>query len=169
MKNSNTMEQTLTIGKPTVDDGALMWQLVNDSTLDLNSPYKYIMMCEYFQETCVVVKENEKLLGFITAFIPPESNNVVFVWQIGVDPSQRGKGLASKMLTELVSRETCKKVRYLEATVTPSNLASQSLFRGFARHTKTKCLVKECFSADLFPVEGHEEELTYRVGPLPLS
>lgn len=166
MKNTNTMEQTLTIGKPTVDDGALMWQMVSDSTLDLNSPYKYIMMCEYFQETCVVVKENEKLLGFITAFIPPESQDVVFVWQVGVDPSQRGKGLASKMLTELVSREACKKVRYLEATVTPSNSASKSLFRGFARRTQSECEVKECFSADLFPVEGHEEELTYRVGPL---
>ncbi|OIJ17284.1 diaminobutyrate acetyltransferase [Anaerobacillus alkalilacustris] len=166
MKNNYHMNQTLTIEKPTVADGALMWQLVKQSTLDLNSPYKYIMMCEYFRETCVVVKENDELHGFITAFIPPDRQDVIFVWQVGVDPSQQGKGIASKMLQELLSRPACKNVRYLEATVTPSNIASQSLFRGYARKNQTNCVVKECFSAELFPGKGHEEELTFRVGPL---
>lgn len=166
MKNTKTVEQTLTIGKPTVDDGTLMWQLVKESTLDLNSPYKYIMMCEYFQETCVVVKENEKLLGFITAFILPQRQDVIFVWQIGVDSSQRGKGLASKMLNELISRADSEKVHYLEATVTPTNIASQKLFRGLARSQQTECIVTDCFSADLFPGVGHEAELTFRIGPL---
>lgn len=165
MKNSNTMEQTLTIGKPTVDDGALMWKLVKESTLDLNSPYKYIMMCEYFQETCVVVKEDEKLVGFVTGFILPERPDVVFVWQVGVDSSQRGKGLASKMLNELVARLSNGKVRYLEATITPTNIPSQSLFRGLARTHKTECVVSDCFSEDMFPVDGHEAEQTYRIGP----
>lgn len=166
MKNSNNMTQTLTIGMPTVEDGALMWKLVKESTLDLNSAYKYIMMCEYFKETCVVVKENNELQGFITAFIPPERQDVVFVWQVGVDPSQQGKGLASKMLNELVSRPACKNVRFLEATVTPSNIASQSLFRGFAKKKQTECEVSDCFPADIFPEEGHEAEQTFRIGPL---
>ncbi|OIJ14023.1 diaminobutyrate acetyltransferase [Anaerobacillus arseniciselenatis] len=168
MKSTNTMvmEKTLTIDKPSVSDGALMWELVEQSTLDSNSPYKYIMMCEYFRDTCVVVKEDEKLVGFITAFIPPENPDVIFVWQVGVDSSQRGKGLASKMLNELVSRTACKDVQYLEATVTPSNVASQSLFRGFAKKQQTRCVVQECFSSDLFPGDDHEEEYTFRVGPL---
>jgi L-2,4-diaminobutyric acid acetyltransferase len=166
MKSKPKMNETLFIEKPKVTDGSLMWQLVKRSTLDLNSPYKYIMMCEYFSETCVVVKKNEQLLGFITAFIPPKQQDVIFVWQVGVDPSQQGKGIASKMLAELLNRPACKNVRYLEATVTPSNQASQSLFQGFARKKDTKCVVTPCFSADLFPGEGHEEELTYRVGPL---
>jgi L-2,4-diaminobutyric acid acetyltransferase len=165
MKRKNTMDQTISIEKPKVTDGSLMWQLVTQSTLDLNSPYKYIMMCEYFSETCVVVKKNEKLLGFITAFIPPKQQDVIFVWQVGVDPSQQGKGIASKMLAELLKRDVCKNVRYLEATVTPSNQASQSLFRGFARKNQKECVVTPCFSADLFPGEGHEEELTFRIGP----
>ncbi|QOY36732.1 diaminobutyrate acetyltransferase [Anaerobacillus isosaccharinicus] len=165
MKSKHTMDDTLCIEKPNATDGSLMWQLVKQSTLDLNSPYKYIMMCEYFSETCVVVKKNEQLLGFITAFIPPKKQDVIFVWQVGVDPSQHGKGIASKMLAELLKRDACKNVRYLEATVTPSNQASQSLFRGFARKKQTECVVKPCFSADLFPGENHEEELTFRVGP----
>ncbi|RXJ00385.1 diaminobutyrate acetyltransferase [Anaerobacillus alkaliphilus] len=166
MKSKQTMEQTIRIEKPKVTDGALMWNLVKQSTLDNNSPYKYIMMCDYFKETCVVVKQDEKLLGFITAFIPPEQQDVIFVWQVGVDPSQRGKGIASKMLAELIRRPACKNVRYLEATVTPSNQASQSLFRGLARKKHTECAVKTCYSAKLFPTNDHEEELLFRVGPL---
>lgn len=166
MTNRTLVESKLSFQKPTKEDGSRMWQLVKDSTLDLNSPYKYIMMCEFFHETCVVAKENDELVGFITAFIPPERQDVIFVWQVGVCPSQQGKGVASKMLTELLNRKACKKVRYLEATVTPSNIASQSLFRGFARLNKTNCVVTECFPEDLFPEEGHEAELTYRIGPL---
>ncbi|WP_257009990.1 diaminobutyrate acetyltransferase [Evansella halocellulosilytica] len=152
--------------KPAIDDGAEMWQLVKESTLDLNSPYKYLMMCEFFTETCVVAKENDHLVGFITAFIPPERSDVIFIWQVGVDASQRGKGIGSKMLNELLSRKACKDVRYLEATVTPSNEASQSLFRRLARDHNASCIVTPCFPADVFPGNEHESELTYRIGPL---
>ncbi|WP_078551877.1 diaminobutyrate acetyltransferase [Bacillus alkalicellulosilyticus] len=163
---SSNVLGTLTLEKPTVEDGAAMWELVNNSTLDLNSSYKYIMMCEFFAETCVVAKENDKVVGFVTAFIPPERQDVVFVWQIGVDASQRGKGVASKILNELLSREACKDVRYVEATVTPSNNASKSLFRRLAKDYKTDCEILECFSEDLFPGDDHEAELTFRVGPI---
>ncbi len=162
---ANSTETTLTFEKPKVEDGAAMWELVKNSTLDLNSAYKYIMMCEFFSETCVVAKENDNLVGFVTAFIPPERQDVVFVWQIGVDPSQRGKGLASKILEELINRPGCKDVQYLEATITPSNIASQSLFKRLARDQKTNCKILECFSEDLFPGDDHEAELTYRIGP----
>ena len=143
-----------------------MWQLVTQSTLDTNSPYKYIMMCNYFKESCVVVKLNEKLVGFITAFIPPSQPDVMFIWQIGVDESQRGKNIATKMLNELLNRPICKNVHYLEATVTPSNKASQSLFIGFARKKNLDFTINPCFSADLFPNDHHEEELLYRIGPI---
>ncbi|WP_332691484.1 diaminobutyrate acetyltransferase [Halalkalibacter lacteus] len=157
---------TVCFDKPTVEDGAAMWELVNESTLDQNSAYKYIMMCEFFAETCVVAKEDDQVVGFVTAFIPPERQDVVFVWQIGVHSSQRGKGLASKLLEELVQRDGCTEVKYVEATVTPSNEASQALFRRLARSYDTECEVHDCFSEDLFPEDGHEKELTFRVGPI---
>lgn len=156
---------SLTFEKPTVEDGADMWELVKNSTLDLNSSYKYIMMCEFFAETCVVAKEKGELVGFVTAFIPPEKQDTVFVWQVGVDSSQRGKGLASRLLNELVERTGCDDVKYLEATVTPSNEASQALFKKLARTHNTTCEVSECFAEELFPGEGHEAELTFRIGP----
>ncbi|WP_407271532.1 diaminobutyrate acetyltransferase [Radiobacillus sp. PE A8.2] len=157
---------TITLSKPTVEDGAAMWELVNNSTLDQNSPYKYIMMAEFFAETCVVAKENDKLVGFVTAFIPPKRNDAIFVWQVGVDSSQRGKGVATKLINELLTRDACNDVRFIEATVTPSNKASQSLFKRLARDHDTQCVVNECFAEDLFPTDGHEEELNFRVGPI---
>ncbi|WP_096435680.1 diaminobutyrate acetyltransferase [Alteribacter populi] len=166
LKSIPTVENdTLFLTKPTLADGADMWNLVNDSTLDLNSSYKYLMMCEFFSETCVVAKQQDQLVGFITAFIPPEQEDVVFIWQVGVDSSQRGKGVASKMLDELISRKACRHVRYLEATVTPSNVASESLFRRLARDHSTDCTVTTCFPAEAFPEDDHESELTYRIGP----
>ncbi|MCP8616120.1 diaminobutyrate acetyltransferase [Salirhabdus salicampi] len=157
---------TVTFEKPTVEDGAAMWELVNNTTLDTNSPYKYIMMCEFFAETCVVAKENNKLVGFVTAFIPPERPDVVFVWQVGVDASQRGKGLASQLLLHILNRDVCSNVKFLEATVTPSNKASQTLFRRLAQKLSTECEVSECFAENLFPGNDHEKELTFRVGPI---
>ncbi|MDQ0300826.1 L-2,4-diaminobutyric acid acetyltransferase [Salibacterium salarium] len=163
--NVSTMD-ALTFEKPKVEDGADMWELVKNSTLDLNSSYKYIMMCEFFAETCVVAKEKDELVGFVTAFIPPEKQDTVFVWQVGVDPSQRGKGLASRLINDLVQRVSDKNVEYLEATVTPSNEASQALFKKVARTHETNCEVSECFAEDLFPGDEHEAELTFRIGPL---
>ncbi|MFC7063104.1 diaminobutyrate acetyltransferase [Halobacillus seohaensis] len=158
-------DQTLTFEKPTVEDGSAMWELVDNSTLDQNSPYKYIMMCEFFSETCIVAKQEDQLVGFVTAFIPPEKSDVLFIWQVGTDTSQQGKGVASRLLNELLTREGCEDVHYVEATVTPSNKASQSLFKRLARDHNTNCEVSECFSEELFPGDNHEEEETYRIGP----
>lgn len=165
-ESSASMLDSLTFGKPTKFDGKGMWALVKESTLDLNSAYKYIMMAEYFSETCVVVKENDTVVGFITGFIEPDQSNTVFVWQVGVAPSQQGKGLASKMLNELISRKTCRHISYLEATVTADNEASKALFTGFAKKHGTELEVFETFPEEAFP-EGHDTEYTYRIGPIP--
>lgn len=62
-------------------------------------------------------------------------------------------------------RKACENVRYLQATVTPSNIPSQSLFKGLAKDLKCPCEVSACFDAELFPEIGHEAEETYRIGP----
>jgi L-2,4-diaminobutyric acid acetyltransferase len=153
--------------QPREEDGAGIWNLVKDTgVLDVNSPYSYLMLCKYFSDTCVVAEEDDEIVGFVSAYKPPTSDNVVFVWQVAVAESQRGKGLASSLVQELLERQECEEVQYLEATVSPSNIPSQSLFRGIARKMDTQCEVSECFSEELFPEEGHEPEMTFRIGPL---
>lgn len=166
---SNTVTATpvleeLHLEQPSKEDGQGMWNLAKKTSLDLNSAYKYIMMAEYFSETCVVAKENDEVVGFITGFIQPEHPEVVFVWQVGVDSSQRGKGVAYKMLAELLRRDTGKEIKYVEATITKDNIASQSLFKKLAKEENTSFEIKETFPADVFPEDG-EAEYTYRIGP----
>ncbi|WP_147802200.1 diaminobutyrate acetyltransferase [Alkalicoccus halolimnae] len=157
--------ENFSLEQPAKEDGQEMWALAKRTSLDVNSAYKYIMMAEYFSETCVSAKVDGKVVGFITAFIQPEHREVIFVWQVGVDSSQRGRGLAYKMLDELMNRESTKDVLYLEATITKDNTASQALFKKLAKERKTSCTVKETFPAEVFPGQQGEAEFTYRIGP----
>lgn len=133
--------------------------------LDLNSSYQYLLWCTYFSKTSVVVENDNRIVGFVSGFIKPKSPDTLFIWQVAVDESERGKGLATKMLQYLLEQDTCNQVSYIEATVSPSNVPSQQLFHGLARKNDTEIHVSDCFSADDFPEKGHEDELTHQVGP----
>lgn len=150
----------------TEEDGKHVWQLIkNTGVLDLNSSYSYLMWSKFFDETSIVVEMNEEIVGFISGFIQPKSPETLFIWQVAVDESVRGKGLASRMLNSILQRDTCRNVNYLEATVSPSNDASQALFRKLARDLKTECEVTDCFTENQFPGSGHEDELLFNIGP----
>lgn len=153
--------------KPREEDGPEIWELVKSTgVLDLNSAYSYLMLCKYFSGTCVVAEYDNEIIGFLSAFKPPGRLDVIFVWQVAVAPSQHRKGLGSAMLQVLLRRKECAGVRFLETTITPSNIPSQSLFRKLARNADARCEVEECFSGDLFPGSNHEAELMYRIGPI---
>lgn len=146
-------------------DARGIYALVLESGLDRNSPYAYLMVGQYFGDTAVVAECDGEVVGFVAAFRVPARLDTVFVWQVAVAQSQRGKGLGSRLLQFVLQREACAEVHYLEATVTPSNRASDALFRGLARKLGTQCAVTECFPAAWFPGESHEAELAYRIGP----
>ncbi|MCG1029370.1 diaminobutyrate acetyltransferase [Virgibacillus halodenitrificans] len=152
--------------KPTKDDGAAVWELIKDTgVLDLNSSYSYLMWCEIFSETSIVADREEGTVGFISGFIHPDHPKTLFIWQVAVNESERGKGLGTKMLFQLLQREACEHVAYIEATVSPSNTPSQQLFKGLAKKLDTNCEIGDYFSADDFPQEGHEDELLFKIGP----
>ncbi|MBM4761648.1 diaminobutyrate acetyltransferase [Bacillus sp. B15-48] len=152
--------------QPSKEDGAKMWELIKyTETMDLNSAYSYLMLSHYFSDTCVIAEDENQIIGFVSAFRPPQADDTIFVWQVAVNDKYRGEGIGKKLLNELLNRESCKKVRFLEATVSPSNIASQSLFKGLARTLECPCEVSDCFPEHLFPEPGHEAEQTYRIGP----
>lgn len=155
---------------PAVKDGKDIWQLIKGTrVLDLNSSYSYLLWSAYFSKTSVVVKSNNKVVGFVSGFIEPNDPDTLFIWQVAVDQSMRGKGLATQMIKEILTRQICRNIRYLEATVTPSNVASIALFKGLARNLKTQCLISEGFKHDHFPGGGHEGENLFRIGPFSLQ
>lgn len=143
-----------------------MWELARDAgSLDLNSPYYYLTLSNQFSDTCIVAKSGNQVVGFIAGFRPPAAPDTLFVWQITVAHSHRRRGLAQDMLRALMARLSNNGVRYLEATVTPSNLASQRMFRAFAEAHGAPCDESPLYAADLFPAGDHEEERLLRMGP----
>jgi len=153
------------IRAPELGDAGAIWALVRDSgTLDVNSPYAYLLMCSHFSGTSVVAVVAGDLVGFVAAYCPPGDGDTAFVWQVGVAQSVRGQGVAGRMLDAVVDRAGA---RYLEATVTPSNAPSWGLFRGFARRRGVPCEETPRFGVELFPPDGdHEPENLVRIGPL---
>lgn len=155
---------------PGLDDGAAIWRLVKDTgVLDLNSPYAYLLVAEHFGPTSVVAEIDGEIAGFVSAYCPPHKPETVFVWQVGVAAAGRGRGLATRMLFDIMRRSACEQrgVRYLDTTIGPSNEASMALFRGFARKLDTGVEETELFAREHFPdPEAHEPEILFRIGPI---
>lgn len=145
-----------------------MWQLARDSGgLDLNSPYAYLLAGHHFADTSVVAETPDgHLVGFVMAYRPSSELTTVFVWQVTVDPSQRGTGIAKRMLHAVIDQALPLGVSTMTATVTPSNDASRRLFTSVAKDRNTDIVERELFGAELFPGEGHEDEHELRIGPL---
>ena len=148
-------------------DGAALHDLIAASPpLDLNSRYAYLLHCLHHSQTSVVAEVDGILVGAITAYIPPQQQDTLFVWQVAVAEQQRGQGLGKTLLEYLL--QNCIKpqqLRWMETTISPSNEASQRLFTGFSLAHNAGCTVTTQFSAADFGVSGHEEEQLYRIGP----
>ncbi|MEC5425231.1 diaminobutyrate acetyltransferase [Virgibacillus sp. C22-A2] len=167
MTKSTESKKEFHFRKPDKSDGASVWELIKHTgVLDLNSSYSYLMWCEIFSETSIVAEKDEEIIGFISGFIHPDNPDTLFIWQVAVNESERGKGLGTRMLFQLLNRTACKDVHYVEATVSPSNTPSQLLFKGLSKKLDTECEIDDYFSSDDFPSEGHEDELLFKIGPI---
>ncbi|SNC62163.1 L-2,4-diaminobutyric acid acetyltransferase [Kytococcus aerolatus] len=155
-----------TFRRATLADGAAMWRIARDSrVLDLNTSYAYLIMARDFGEHSSVVEVDGEVVGFCMSYLRPADPSTLFVWQIAVDSSQRGKGLAGRLLEETV-RATGATA--LESTVTADNDASNALFAGFAARSGATETITEFITPDHFPADDvHGAELLHRIEPLP--
>jgi len=152
--------------RPVVADGPAMWQMAGANGLDVNSPYHYLVFCRDFADTSVVATVGTEPVGFVTGYRRPDEPETVFVWQVAVATDARRRGVALAMLTDVCDRLRPAGVRYVEATVTPSNEASMALFRSLARTSAAAVEESVLFGADRFPAGAdHEEEVLVRIGP----
>lgn len=166
MSMTTTAATPATMRKPRMEDGASVWKLIGDMDgLELNSAYFYLLMCRDFADACLIAEKDGEVAGFVIGYRPPERQDALFVWQIGVAPWARRQSLGSRMLESLLRRPELEPVRYLEATVTPDNRASRNMFQRFASRHQAECLVEPCMKTSDFPVQ-HEAEELFRIGPL---
>lgn len=143
-----------------------MWQLATESTLDDNSPYAYVLWGDHFSSTSrVALDTDDNVIGFVMGHRIPDRPDCLFVWQIGVADAFRGHGIASELLDGLWA--SVDGVKFLEATVTPSNSASDRLFRSFASRHGGEQSRGLAYNDELFPLgSSHEAEYLYRIGPI---
>lgn len=147
-------------------DGAAAWRLVQATgTLELNSPYFYLLLATDFGDTCLVAEQAGELVGVVMGYHPPREPGTAFVWQIGARPSHQGQGLGLRLLQAWLALPANAACTWVTATVADDNPASQALFQRLAAEHHTGCQVLPHFTTDLFPHE-HPAEPLFRVGPL---
>ncbi|MCB5362863.1 diaminobutyrate acetyltransferase [Pusillimonas sp. CC-YST705] len=157
----------LELRPPAIEDGPAIHQLISRCPpLDLNSAYAYLLWCQHFQGTSVVAVGSHGVEGFVSAYVPPEKDDTLFIWQVAVDARRRGQGLGLRMLLSLFERDPLKKLKFVEATVGPGNKASRAMFSALAKRLDVALNESPLFAASLFG-EGHEEECLLRLGPRP--
>lgn len=155
------------IRQPTLGDGVDIWNLVRETgVLDVNSAYCYLLQCRDYADTCAVAVDQTGLAGFVTGYRLPANPGVWFVWQIGVNPRVRGRGLAKKLLLAVLGRHD--DLVQIEATISPTNKVSRALFSSLARELGVPLRESPGFEADLFP-RGHEPEPRIQIGPFAQS
>ena len=152
---------------PEFEDGAAVYQLIKSSPpLDVNSQYYYHILCSDFCDTCVIAEIDNRIAGFLSAYLKPRDENCLFVWQVVVSGEARGRGLASNMLEWLFKQPKCTHIKCLETTISPSNQASQRLFRRFAEMRGAECLTSPFLDVSHFGEDIHEDEILFRISPL---
>lgn len=166
MKNEGLFD----IFEPTRGDGAAVWQLFRACRgLDLNSSYAYLLLCDYFGATSAVAREAAKrdsssLVGAALGFRPPQQQDTLFIWQIGVHPDARRTGLGRALLRRVMSGAASSGVQFLEAHVAPDNRASEALFLGFADSLGAPAVFHDGYFREDFP-DAHSPERLLRIGP----
>lgn len=162
----NAKAPTLLVRPPEVADAVPMLDLVRRCPpLEVNSGYAYLLMATHFAQSSAVAVDEEGLVGFVAGYRLPSDPSVWFVWQVGVNGRARGAGLGRALLRHVIARPDFTPIRYLEATIAPSNLASRRLFQGFAREQVVPCEERPCFEAAHFGGGDHEAESLFRIGP----
>lgn len=103
--------------------------------LDLHTPFTYWVLLKYFGDSCFVIEEDNRVIGFISGMASSREKGVFYIWQIGVDPLYRGKGCAGLLLEKISEAAGERHCHTLHVTIESDNTASIKAFTRFAgRH-----------------------------------
>lgn len=177
MEQGNS-ENHIYLRVPVAEDAHALHELVGNSPpLDSNSLYCNLLHCTHFSGTSVaaITPQSDgsaaapELLGFVSAYIPPQQADTLFVWQVVVAASARGEGLAKRMLDAILQRPFCSAVRFLDTTITAENKASWALFRSWARARNCPFSHRIHFDRERHFGGRHDSEYLARIGPFAIA
>ena len=146
-----------------------IFKLIKDTNaLDLNSEYLYLLQSTHFTSTCSIGLLEEEVVGFVSGYRQPQKPNALFIWQVAIDKSLKGQGLANKLMFNILERKENIDLTYIHTTVSPSNKASIRVFEKLAEKLDTKIESKDFLKKEDF-INQHEEEVLYEIGPFNLK
>lgn len=123
---------TITIRPVTEADAVLLRQLaVRCPPLDVHTHYTYWVLCHLAQNGCFIAEDDGQPVGFTTSL---RDGDAFFLWQIGILPSHRGAGLASRLISAVSDHARRQHVTNLEFSIDPANVPSLTAFTAFAAH-----------------------------------
>ena len=153
--------------RPILEDGLKLHQLIaNSPPLDVNSSYLYFLQSSHFSETYVVAEHAGEIIGFVSGYLRPDRPDELFVWQLVVAPSGRGHGVAKALVRQLTQQaiRLCQQpLRSISCTISPSNHASQGVFKSLAHSFGLQLEVRPFLTQAHFAGQAHEPEDEYRL------
>lgn len=163
--NDRVQADQIRLRTPADTDGANLHALVaRCKPLDENSTYCNLLQCSHFRHTSAAAEANGGLVGFVSGHRIPERPDTLFVWQVAVDRVARGHGLGRRLITNILSREQNRDIRFVETTITPGNDASFGLFRGLARRLDADIQESVMFDRHTHFNDQHDDEILLRIG-----
>ena len=100
--------------------------------LDLHTAFTYWTLFKYFGDTCFVLEKEGRIIGFISGLLSSSQHGILYLWQIGIDPDDRGNRYAEILLKRMVEAARAKDCNGLQVTIAPENRSSYRLFSRFA-------------------------------------
>lgn len=156
----------LLLRRPTALDGAAVHRLIeNCPPLDRNSLYCNLLQCSHFAASSALAELDGDVVGFVSGHLLPDNPETLFVWQVAVAASMRGRRLGRDLILNILARPEQAGVRWIETTVTDDNAASWAMFRSLAASLETSFERSVLFDRDLHLAGQSPTENLMRIGP----
>lgn len=164
LKTDSTTHSDFIFRAPTLQDGMALYHLIERCPpLDLNSSYLYFLQSSHFADSCMLAEYNGEILGFVSAYRRPDDLQNLFIWQVAVSPTARGKGLAKRLISELLAKQIQSHIALtaVSCTIAPSNAASQGVFQSLAKQYGLTLDICDFIKQECFAGQEHEAEQEY--------
>lgn len=152
---ADPQEQTgISIIQATPSDHTLIKELASScAPLDQHTGYTYWTLLRYNSDTCFIAYNDNTPIGFITGFCKEQTG---FIWQIGVLPDYRKKGISGLLIATMVRRFKSLGASRIETTIDKSNKAS---YKAFQSYCKTNNIIMRAIADS----NMYENEIIYEI------
>lgn len=155
------MSADLEIRNVTEEDCAALRHLAQQcEPLDVHTHYTYWVLCKFFSAGSFIMIDKEGPCGYITSI---ETEDRIFVWQIGILNRARNKG-NSKLLIESVLKYAISRNKNMSVSIAEENKKSYYSFDAFCKSHSYRFIRTGMLSLkDLKDVSFAETEVIYDI------